>query len=251
MNEAQKHYIQTAEKFKGVKIGSAKHKDIVAAFNLVKPDGWAMNYTAPWCATSASAWAIMAFGQKLAKKYFPLSANCGTIIEKAKRMGIWVESDRWVPNVGSWLLYDWNDSGAGDNKGVPDHVGVCCQIDGNRITVIEGNKGTPGVVGLRSVVVNGRYIRGYVAIDWSALNKEWTASKEKTTGKKPKAKYQTGTYTVTASNGLNYRKGPGTSYAKIGAVGKGTRIKITKISGSWGYSPKLGGWLCLDYTKKN
>lgn len=251
MNQAQKHYIQTAEAYKGTKQGSAKHTDIVAAFNIVKPDGWAMTYTAPWCATSASAWAIMAFGSKLARKYFPLSASCATIVSKAKQMGLWIESDRWVPKEGSWLLYDWQDSGAGENQGAPDHVGVVVGISGNTITVLEGNKGVPGSVGLRSVKVNGRYIRGYVAIDWSALYKEWSGSKEATTGKKPKAKYQTGTYTVTAQNGLNYRTGPGTSYKKLGAVGKGTIIKITKVSGSWGYSKKLGGWLCLDYTKKN
>ena len=31
-------------------------------FNKVKPDGWAMTYTAPWCAASVSAWAIKCFG---------------------------------------------------------------------------------------------------------------------------------------------------------------------------------------------
>lgn len=251
MNAAQKEYLRIARRYKGARIGSKKHKELVDQFNRVKPDGWAMTYTAPWCATAASAWAIEAFGIKLAKKYFPLSANCGIIITLAQKKGIWRESDRIVPEPGDWLLYDWGDSGIGDNRGVPDHVGVIEDVDGRTMTVLEGNKGNPGSVGERSVKVNGRYIRGYVTIDWHTLDKEWRAASDKTpVKKKAAAEYKTGTYTVTAKNGLNYRAGAGTGYRKMGAIARGSRFKVTKTSGSWGYSPALKGWLCLDYSKR-
>lgn len=252
--KAQLHYIETAEHSKGARIGSRDHRAIIDTFNQVKPDGWAMTYTAPWCATAASAWAIEAFGKKLAKKYFPLSANCGTIINSAMKMGIWVESDKWVPVLGSWILYDWNDSGTGDNRGVPDHVGVIIGVSGRRLTVLEGNKGNPGTVGTRQVMVDGRYIRGYVNIDWKALNREWqgvSQSAAKTTGKASgKASRKAGTYQVTAPNGLNVRTGPGVVYHVIRAIGKGSKFKVTKILGTWGYAPALSGWLCLDFAKK-
>lgn len=245
--KAQLAYVSMSESYLGARIGSKKHHELVDAFNTVKPDGWAMTYTAPWCATAASAWAILTFGKKLAKRYFPLSANCGTIINEAMKMGIWVESDRWVPVVGSWILYDWNDAGRGENKGISDHVGVVTAINGKRITVIEGNKGTTGAVGLRQVTVDGRYIRGYVAISWSALDKDWRGISQSA---KKEPKYKPGTYKVVAANGLNVRKGAGKEHRVIRAIANGSRFRVTKTSGSWGFAPALGGWLALDYARK-
>lgn len=248
MNAAQKEYLRVAKSYKGARIGSKKHKELVDAFNKIKPDGWAMTYTAPWCATAASAWAVIAFGQDLARKYFPLSANCGIIISLAQKKGIWKESDATRPAAGDWLLYDWQDTGAGDNHGVPDHVGIV-EDNSNPMTILEGNKGNPGAVGERSVKVNGRYIRGYVSINWAGLLKDWQKAEEKTKATK-KAAYKTGTYTVTSGKGLNVRKGAGTNYGKLGAIAKGSRFKVTKVSGVWGYAPALKGWLCLDYAKR-
>lgn len=52
------------------------------------------------------------------------------------------------------------------------------------------------------------------------------------------------------TDGVNIRKGPGTSYEKVGKANKGDVLKITKIQrGSnytWGQFSK--GWICLDYT---
>ena len=161
--------VKTAESYLGTKQGQSLHKLIINTFNKVKPDGWAMTYSAPWCAAFASGIAIDTFGVDKAKKYFPLSANCGTIIRKAQNMGIWNESDAYVPDKGDWILYDWDDSGKGDNKGAPDHVGIVEKVSGSKITVIEGNKGTSEEVGRRTLSVNGRYIRGFVLPKYSAM----------------------------------------------------------------------------------
>ena len=164
--ELRNELVSTAESYLGTKQGSAKHKAIIDIFNQVKPDGWAMTYSAYWCAAFASAMAIKAFGIDKAKKYFPLSANCGTIISKAKSMGIWVESDSYVPKPGDWILYDWDDSGRGDNVGGPDHVGIVKEAT-RKIEVIEGNYSK--AVKERTLSVNGRYIRGFVTPKYSAM----------------------------------------------------------------------------------
>ena len=161
--------VKTAKSYLGVRQGNVKHRQIVDTFNKVIPDGWAMTYNAPWCACFASAIAIKTFGTAKATKYFPLSANCGTIIDKAKRMGIWKESDAYIPKPGDWVLYDWDDSGVGDNTGSPDHVGIVEKLTASTIIVIEGNKGTSEQVGEREIYKNGRFIRGFVVPKYDQL----------------------------------------------------------------------------------
>lgn len=198
--------IKTAKSFVGAKQGSAKHKELINLFNQVKPDGWAMTYSASWCAAAASAFAIKTFGVSKAKKYFPLSANCGTIITKAKKMGIWVESDSHIPKGGDWILYDWDDSGRGDNKGGPDHVGIVKKATKKKITVIEGNKGKSSEVGIREIPVNGRYIRGFVTPKYSAMAKSkatitYTVKRGDTLSAIAK-KYGTTVKAIAAENGI-------------------------------------------------
>ena len=226
-NELRNEMIKDAESFLGAKQGSAKHKDLINIFNKIKPDGWAMTYSAPWCAAAASAFAIYTFGVDKAKKYFPLSANCGTIITKARQMGIWVENDAYRPHKGDWILYDWDDSGRGDNHGGPDHVGIVEKVSRSKITVIEGNKGTSKSVGRRTLSVNGRYIRGFVLPKYSAM----------ATSKK-KSKKQTITYTVKKGDTLSkIAEKYGTTVKKIATdnnidnvnlIRVGQKLKITE-----------------------
>lgn len=172
--------VETAKSYMGAKQGSAKHKKIVDKFNTVKPDGWAMTYTAAWCATFASSVAMFAVGTSYAKKYFPLSANCQTIIDKAKKLKIWKESDAYKPSAGDWILYDWQDTGKGDNKGAPDHVGIVEKASGKTIVVIEGNYSKQ--VKTRTINIDGKNIRGFV------LPKYKDMAKEKNNAKMPTAK---------------------------------------------------------------
>ena len=165
--ELRNKLVSTAAYYLGTKQNDAQHKAIIDIFNQVKPDGWAMTYSAYWCAAFASACAIKAFGIDQAKKYFPLSANCGTIVSKAKKMGIFVEDDSYTPRAGDWILYDWDDSGKGDNVGGPDHVGIVEDVSRSKIIVIEGNYSK--AVKERILSVNGRYIRGFVTPKYSAM----------------------------------------------------------------------------------
>lgn len=236
--EARKRIVQIAKAYKGAVRGDSRHKKIIDTFNKIKPDGWAMNYTAPWCATACSAWAIIAFGVKIAKEYFPLSANCGTIIVKAKKKGIWKENDGYKPSAGDWVLYDWQDSGKGDNHGSPDHIGLVTSVVAGFMNVLEGNKHNK--VGTRKVRINGRYIRGFVLPKYSKIAEAYTKAEKKTSEKvkepeketEKKAEY----YTVKKGDTLSaIAKKYGTTWQKLKALNKikdankiqvGQKIKI-------------------------
>jgi hypothetical protein len=135
-------------------------KAIIDTYNGEKPlaVGYAVKYTDEWCDATVSAAAIRA---KVPREVFPRECGCARHIEAFKKIGAWVESDAYVPKPGDAVFYDWEDSGSGDNVGAPNHVGLVESCDGKTITVIEGNKG--GAVGRRSLMVNGKYIRGFAA----------------------------------------------------------------------------------------
>lgn len=175
MSTAQK-VVDIAFEYLGCKQGSAKQKQLISTFNKVKPQGYTARYTDPWCAEAWSAWQIAAGNTS---KDVPLSANCGQLIRDAERLGIWVENDAAIPQIGWGLLYDWDDTGKGDNRGGPDHVGLIYAVDKNYIYVIEGNKGSESVCGKRAVQINGKFIRGFIAPKYAK-----TAAEKKPAAKK-------------------------------------------------------------------
>lgn len=141
----------------GKKESDGSHKSIIDVYNGHKPlaRGYAVKYTDAWCATCVSAAAISAGLTDI----IPTECGCGEMIKLFSNLGEWQESDAYVPAPGDVIFYDWDDSGSGDNKGNPDHVGIVEKVVGSTITVIEGNKSN--AVGRRNLQVNGRYIRGY------------------------------------------------------------------------------------------
>lgn len=56
--------------------------------------------------------------------------------------------------------------------GVPDHVGIVCEVNGNTMQIIEGN--LDDAVGYRTLQVNGHYIRGYGLPDYAKKAKAMT-----------------------------------------------------------------------------
>ena len=160
-SENRKRIVNTAKSYIGTVGGSSAHSDILHFFNTVKPQGYSAKKRDPWCAEFASACAIQTFGKKDAISYFPLSASCPRMIVEAKAKGIWVEKDSYKPEIGDFILYDWDDTEPKkDNKNSPDHVGIVEKVKDRTITVIEGNKHNK--VARRTLDVNGRYIRGFV-----------------------------------------------------------------------------------------
>lgn len=138
-------------------------REIIDIYNSHTPRarGYKLKYSDEWCAGTVSAAAI-ATGNTNA---VPLEVSCHYMIEGAKAKGIWVENDSYVPQGGDIILYDWQDSGIGDNTGNPDHVGVVEYTSDGIIHVIEGNNGEK--VARRELSVNGRYIRGFIVPKYS------------------------------------------------------------------------------------
>lgn len=158
--------IAQARSWIGCRESDGSHKKIIDVYNSHRPlaRGYKVRYTDAWCATFVSACAIKTGLTDI----IPTECGCPEMIRLFQKMGEWNESDVRKPNPGDIIFYDWQDSGSGDNKGTPDHVGIVEKVSGNTITVIEGNKND--AVGRRTLKVNGRYIRGYGIPRYSAAS---------------------------------------------------------------------------------
>lgn len=148
----------------GAKQGSITHHQIVDTYNEIKPlpRGTKMNYVWSWCAATVSA----AYHLAGLDNIFPSEMSCIKMIEKAKKMGIWVEDDSYIPKQDDVIIYAWDDNkntfAKYDNTSGHDHTGIVLNVSNGVINVVEGNKGTPGKVGIRQVPINGWGIRGFI-----------------------------------------------------------------------------------------
>lgn len=145
----------------GKKESDGSYKSIIDIYNTQKsfPRGTKMQYGWAWCACTWSALAV-----KLGyTAIMPVEISCYYLVEQAKKMGIWVENDGYVPKPGDAVLYDWQDSGSGDNTGSPDHVGTVTEVyqSSGYFVVVEGNYSNS--VKKRTVAINGKLIRGFIA----------------------------------------------------------------------------------------
>lgn len=156
--------IEQAQAWVGRNEADGSFKSIIDTYNSHTPlaRGYELKYTDEWCAGFVSAVAI-ATGNT---DNVPLEVSCPRMIQIAQNMGIWQENDGYVPSPADIILYDWDDSGNGDNTANPDHVGVVESVSNGVITVIEGNMSEK--VGRRSLDVDGRYIRGFITPEYKA-----------------------------------------------------------------------------------
>ena len=130
------------------------HSNAIKIYNNQKvlPRGYKMSMSNPWCCAWASAVLIKA-GVKINSE-----CSCNELIKLNK--DIWVEDDNFHPQIADLVLYDWQDTGVGDNKGSADHVGIVYEINSTGFKVIEGNMSNK--VGYRTLKYNGKYIRGFI-----------------------------------------------------------------------------------------
>lgn len=156
--------VELAQSWVGKNEKDGSYKEIIDAYNSTGPfpRNLKMRYEWAWCACTWSA---------LAKRLgytdiMPIEISCGALIELAKNMGIWQEHDWYVPSPGDAVLYNWDDTGKGDNIGWPDHIGVVEYVNGDAkyFTVIEGNYSDS--VKKRTVSFDGRYIRGFICPEY-------------------------------------------------------------------------------------
>lgn len=183
-----KDIVKQAESWIGCKESNGTHKKIIDVYNAHKPlaRGYKVKYTDAWCATFVSAVAIKCGATDI----IPTECGCEKQIELLKKLGFWIENENRVPAPGEIIYYDWDDSGAGDNRGNSDHVGIVQKVENKTIYVIEGNYNN--AVAVRKIAVNAKGIRGYAvpkydkeaaktdnkpddyakaAVDWAVKNK--------------------------------------------------------------------------------
>jgi len=216
-----------------------KHRIIIDIYNKYLPTAvksgtlnYTVKYNDEWCATGASA----AYIQAGAPELFPIECGCPRNIELAKKMGIWVEADNHIPKPADAVLYDWQDSGSGDNTGVADHIGLVIDVDekAGTFTVMECNKDE--AVGRRVMKINGRYIRGFICPKFADdTNVPTKAVTEKTVATSP------------AKNPGGYEiSGTGTPSKK--AIFTGILINGMKVTAR--RQPKVSGTPCSFSTVK-
>lgn len=158
--------VDQSERWLGLKSSNKSNAIILQIYNsnTPLPRGYKVKDTDNWCATFASAVFISAG----CKDIFPIECSCGKMIEKAKSMGIWVERDSFVPGLGDCVMYDWDDTGKGDDTGWPEHVGIVTYVNevAGYMVVTEGNYSKS--VKKRTININGRYIRGFITPKFDA-----------------------------------------------------------------------------------
>ena len=187
--ELRQKAVAQFESWLGYSEADGRYRQIVDLYNAIRPIpvGYVLKYSDEWCAATVSA-----VGQALGMTDVILpECSCPRMIELYADRGQWIEDDAYVPQIGDIIMYDWQDTGAGNNRGNPDHVGMVAAVNGTTLTIIEGNNGN--AVAYRTLQINGRYIRGYClpdyaskatsspgtagdASDWSLEAREWAVS---------------------------------------------------------------------------
>lgn len=158
-----------AKQFNGVKQGSNKHKQIINGYNNgVKPlpRSYRVKYNDSWCATFVSFCALMCNA-----KNFPYECSCQQMTQKAKKNKQVVKN----PKVGYVIMYDWK------NDGTINHVGIITDINGDSLTVIEGNYSKQ--VKTRVINRNNLEIECYIKVDYQKTNDLTKIAKEVIQGK--------------------------------------------------------------------
>ena len=163
--ELRNKVVQTALSWLDCRESDGSHKKIVDIYNSHSPlaRGYRLKYTDAWCAGMVSAVAIACGLTQI----MPTEVGCGPMIALYQKQGRWQEADAYIPRPGDVIFYDWDDTGSGDNKGAPEHVGIVEKVSGSEISVVEGNYDNR--VKRRRLSVNGRYIRGYGLPDYGAV----------------------------------------------------------------------------------
>lgn len=158
--------VETAERYLGCNEADGSHLAILDIYNAqeVLPQGYVVQPEDSWCATFVSCVAIDCGITDI----LPTECSCQRQIALFQELGRWEESDSYVPQPGDVIYYDWQDNGFGDCTGWADHVGLVVGIKWPFAKIIEGNKDDQ--VCYRTILLGGRYIRGYGLPDYKSLS---------------------------------------------------------------------------------
>lgn len=248
-SEIRKKVVDTAEKYLGCKESDGSHKKIIDVYNNHKPlaRSYKVKYTDAWCATYVSAVGILCGLTDI----MPTECGCGNMIELYQKIGRWKESDAYTPQPGDIIMYDWDDSGKGDNAGYPEHVGIVVSVSGDTMKIIEGNINDS--CGYRTMKVNGKFIRGYCLPNYASKATKKTEKPTVSEGVKQTVAYAesfkksiAGTYKTTSDLNMRYVPGKLTKDNIITVIPDDAKVQ------NYGYYTEVDGtkWLYVAYDGK-
>lgn len=141
---------------------------ITKAYNAIGKNAKDFNFQTEWCALFID-WL---FGDDT-----PFTGNehysCTSQMNLWKSIGCWENGTSCIA-VGDIIYYDW------DSSGDCDHVGIVVQVQGDSITVIEGNFGNgnwqSNHVAYRTITHSYAYVRGYAIPDYKTDTNTHTTS---------------------------------------------------------------------------
>lgn len=237
--------VQLAQSWVGKNEDDGSHREIIDIYNRYPAHQreYRMEYSDPWCAATVSALAIELGYTDI----IPVECYCLYMVRLAKNMGIWMEDDAYIPEPGDFILYDWQDTGMGDNMGHPDHIGTVESVTGNTILVIEGNK--KGEMERRVVDINGLYIRGYITPKYDAEPIVTTddIGYENSAVAADRKDYP---FKITSSS-VCVRKHPAFGSEQVTVLEKGSMQGIDRITyDGWGRLSNKAGWIKLQGNTK-
>ena len=162
--ELRARVCRQAEQWLGCRESDGSHRAIIDLYNRIRPlpRGYKMRYDDPWCAAFVSA---VGAACDLTAVLLP-ECGCEPMIALYRAAGRWEEADEAVPRPGDLIFYDWQDAGAGDCRGEADHVGLITAVEGDLLTVVEGN--LSDAVGERRLYAGARFIRGFARPDYAS-----------------------------------------------------------------------------------
>ena len=176
MGKYAKDIVALAKSWLGKNENDGTHKTIIDIYNTYKPHprGYKMQYNIPWCATFISALSIKSGMTDI----IPVECSCEEQIKLFKKIGCFVEDESMTPKIGDIVYYDWQDNGNGNNTGWSDHVGIVVAVSRSTFDVIEGNN--DNAVKLRTMPINGKFIRGFGVPDYDVETSDETTTKTHT-----------------------------------------------------------------------
>ena len=192
-----------------------------------------------WCTQFVDASFISTYTIDAARKmlFRPVYNNMGAVVKYAfnyfKSAGRGYTKEEYSPKAGD-VIYFQNAKGL-------SHTGIVVAVTSTQVTTVEGNSGTNAYyVAKHTYSKTSSYIYGYGHPDYSE-----DPDPKELDGFKVGNDYE-----VTCSDPLMIRKGPATSYAKVGELKKGDVIKCTALrhddnGNTWLQFDK--GWSCGLY----
>lgn len=157
--ELRNRYVAELTTYLGAVEGDARHREMIGWYNRLEPlpRGYRMTDTADWCVAAA-----VAVGVKLGLTEIILpECSCIRAIALYREQGRFTADREYVPQVGDFIIYDWQDNGD------PDHWGTVAEVRGRLLRIIEGNMADR--MDCREVQIGDSRIYGYCLPDYEAF----------------------------------------------------------------------------------